>query len=258
MRFIDLSNEAMTVISRDLLDPAKERPILARLSRVAPLLVDLESAHRDLLTHQTPPPKVAPEMAALNEKVTLLDARHDRLARGLYDLFDGLAALTDDADESDAWRVVQQELFPQGKSIINRSYIDQAGEAVRVATRLSDSSRTLLERFSVGGTPLIEYVRRWQMAGTELGEAEKQRILLSKESPETRSVREVRNAWIGAMKAILAMLDREKDLGEVERRRVLEPLETALAKAAARKRSKTTIEAKEGEAVETPKIESAG
>lgn len=258
MALKDLTTETMTVISRDWLDPAKERSILARLARVSPLLVDLAIAHHDLLENQQPSPKVSPEMVALNQKVLELDARHDRLARSLHNILEGLVELTDDPDESASWRAVQDELFPQGKSITKRSYIDQAGEATRVEGRLSERSQRLLEEHTVGGVPLMHHVRRWQMAGIELGEAEKQRILLAKESPQTLSVGKVRNAWISAVNAILAMLDREKGLSEAERRRVLEPLETALAKAEARKRSKTTIEAKEEEAIETPKIESAG
>lgn len=244
MALKDLTSETMTVISRDWLDPAKERPILARLSRVAPLIVDLEIAHHDLITHQQPAPKVTPELAALNQKASELDARHDRLARGVYAIVEGLVELRGDTDEGDVWRTVQAELFPQGKSITRRSYIDQAGEATRIDGRLSERSRRLLEELMLGRTPLMAYVRQWQEAGIELGRVEKERILLAKEEPATPTVAKVRNAWIRAVNAILAMLDLEQGLSEADRRRVIEPLESALAKAEARKRSSTVVEAK--------------
>jgi len=244
MGFTDLSNQAMTVISGIWLDPTKVRPILVRLSRVAPLIADLEDAHTNLLTHQQPAPRVSPEMAVLNEKVAALDARHDRLARGLYDLLSGIAALTDDADEADAWRDVQRELFPEGKSITLRSYIDQAGEAARVEQRLSERTRRMLETFPPGDHALIHHVRRWLAAGKELGEVETERRVLAKESPGTPTLREVRNGWINTVKTIVGLLDRETSLSESERRRVLEPLESELAKAEAKKRSSTVVEAK--------------
>jgi len=247
MALRDLTSETMTVISRDWLDPAKERPILASLRRVAPLLPDLEQAHRDLLEFQQPAPRVSPEMAALTQRVTELDAQHDRLARGIHTVIAGLIDLTEDTDQADDWRAAQAELFPEGKSITKRSYIDQAGEASRVEARLSDRSRVLLDRLRLGDRSLLDGVRRWQQAAHELGEAEKERILLAKEDQPKPSVGKVRNTWIGVVNTILAMLDREVDLSEADRFKVLEPLETALAKAAARKRSASVVEAKGAE-----------
>src|SRR5690606_23454437 len=143
------------------------------------------------------------------------------------------------------------ELFPQGRAITRRSYLDQAGEASRIEARLSVRSQQLLQCNRFNDRPLIDYVREWQEAGLALGEAEQERILLAKEDPSKPSVGKVRNAWISAVNAILAMLNREPDLSEADRRRILEPLETALAKAEAKKRAKTVVEAKEEGADET-------
>lgn len=235
----DLSSSTMTVISRDWLDPAKERPILLGLSRVAPLLADLEDAHRDLLEFQNPPVKISPEMAALNERAIVLDALHDRKARGIHDLLGSVAELTDDADDATTILAARDELFPQGKSITKRSYIDQAGEAARSEKRLSERSRRLLQHLTIRNITLEKYVNEWRTTAVQLGDVEKQRILLAKETQATPqlSVGKARNAWISAVNAILSMLDREKGLSDADRRRLLEPLETALARAAAKKRA---------------------
>src|SRR5690606_501781 len=99
--------------------------------------------------------------------------------------------------------------------------------------------------------PLMLYVSAWQAAGRELGEVETERRILAKEPPDRPTLREVRNAWIAAVKAIVTMLDWEKDLSEADRRRILEPLESELAKAEARKRAKSVVETKEEGSEET-------
>ena len=249
MGYSDLTAETMTAISGAWLDPARERPLLMRLPRVAPLVVNVEAAHQGIVRYQEPRPKVSPEVAALTQRTMELDARHDRLARGLYDVLDGLSTLAENADDAQGWQDLQRELFPQGKRIVFRSYVDQAGEAERVDERLSEASRRRLEKFTLGGVPLMHYVREWQAAAKELGEVEQRRLVLAKEPPERPTLREVRNAWIAAVKAVVAMLEWETELSEAERGRILEPLETALARAEAKKRAKTVVEAK-GEAEE--------
>lgn len=238
----DLSSETMTIISRDLLDPEKERPLLVRLSRVAPLLVDLEEAHRDLVEFQNPAGRFSPEMIALNEKAAVLDARHDRKARGIHDFLGSVADLTDDEERSATLLSLRSELFPHGKLITNRSFTDQAGEAERIESRLSERSKRLLRELTIGTVSLEKFVDQWRTAAIELGEVEKQRILLAKEGTPSLSSGKVRNAWISAMNAILAMLDREKGLSPADRLRILGPFEKALAKAAQKKQTGTQPE----------------
>lgn len=231
----DLSIASMTVISGDWLNPDKERPLLSSLPRVAPLLEDLDVAHRNLLEFQNYAVKLSPEMIALNEKAAALDSRHDRQARGVYDLLGSLAELTDDANDAEALLAAKSELFPQGKLITNRSYLDQAGEAALSEKRLSERSRWLLKNVTVRNITLEKYVNGWRTTAVQLGNVEKERLLLAKQATPQLSVGKVRTAWIRAVKDILSMLDREKGLSESDRRRILEPLETALARLAKKK-----------------------
>lgn len=255
MALKDLSSATMTIISRDWLDPNKERPLLLSLTRVAPLVVDLDDAHLDLLDFQEPALKVSAEMAALTERVVALDARHDRMVRGIFGLLSSLAELTEHSREAPRLLTLRDELFPQGKSITKRSYIDEAGEAARSEARLSFDSKALLRSLTVGSVSLGKLVDEWRATAIELGEVEKERILLAKDPKGTTmlSVGKARIAWIRAVNAILAMLDREKALSEADRRRILEPLETALAKVAAKKKAAASIAA-ESDSVPVPEL----
>ena len=246
MGYIDLSNQAMAVISGAWLDPNKERPLLAALPRVAPLLVDLGVVHDGLVSYDQTP-KHSERLAELYQKVAELDARHDRLARGLHDYLSGAIELVENPAEADALRDLQRELFPQGKSITKRSYIDQAGEAPYVEQRLSDRSRRVLQTLFVGGRPLEHHAQRWLAAAKELGAVETERRVLAKEKPDTPTLRQLRNEWVGIVKTIVSLLDRETGLSEADRRRILEPLESELAKAEAKKRASTVVEAKGAE-----------
>lgn len=245
MSYRDLSNASMTIVTNDWLNPDKERPLLLGLTRVAPLLGDLEDAHRDLLDFQNYATRLSPEMIGLNEKAAALDARHDRQARGIHDLLASLAELADDPNDAALLLTVKSEIFPQGKLITNRSYLDQAGEAELVEKRLSERSKKLLEVLVVCELSLETYVSEWRKTARALGEVEKERLLLAqanKAAPQL-SIGKVRIAWIRAVKDIVAMLARETELSEADRRRILEPLETALAKAAKRKAASTAKDA---------------
>jgi len=77
-------------------------------------------------------------------------------------------------------------------------------------------------------------------AGRELGEVEVQRTQLAKEdkTQSVASLGKARLSWIGAVNSVLYVVERETGFTDADRHRLLEPLETALAKAEAKKKAK--------------------
>lgn len=233
----DLTTASMVSVTVALVDPERERPIFAKYPRLLPWLADIEAAHQGLYEIQSR--ARSPELAALNERATALDAEHDRKARGLHEVITGLAELSDDAEKALRLIELRDQLFPSGRSIVNRTYLDQAGEASLMDSRLSGPSRDLLRDVVVDGVALMEHVEAWQKAASELGQVESERVRLAKEEKvqSIASLGKARNAWVGAMSALRFVIDREKELTDGDRRRLLEPLETALAKTAAKKKA---------------------
>lgn len=234
----DLTTASMVEITAAWIDPHQERSIIEKYPRLLPWVQDIAGAHGTLYDIHTRAPSAT--LAALNERATALDAEHDRRARGLHSVIEGLIDLSDDPDEAAQLRELHEQLFPAGRSITKRSYLDQAGEARLLDSRLSDGSRRLLDTVVVHGKPLRKHVEAWKEAALELGRVEAERARLAKDEKEQEltTLGKARNAWIAAMNAFLFVLDREPTLTPDDRRRLLEPLETALAKAEAKKKAK--------------------
>lgn len=235
MALRDLSIGTMLVITGAWLDPEKERPILERLTRVAPLLPDVEAAHEGLIRFQFKAQTASQKARSLMGRTTELDAEHDRMARGLHVICEGLALLAKTPKEAEAYLRLQAELMPTGLAIVTASYLEEAGQAELIDQRLSTGSKALLKSTKVHGKQLQTYVNEWKATARALGEAETEKARLLGEEA-TGSVGPARNAWTGAVTAVQHMLRREPDLTAAERHRLLEPLEAAQAKAAAAKK----------------------
>lgn len=239
MALRDLSTASMVSITQAWVDPERERPVFARYPRLSPWIADIETAHSGLHEVQETICKTSPELAELNERAAFLDAEHDRKVRGLYDVLTGLASLTDSPGEAERFLTLRSELFPSGRSIVRRSYLDQAGEASLTESRLCDGSRELLRGIVVNGTPLVKHVEDWLRAARELGEVEAARTQRAQEEKARSmvSLGKARQAWIDAVKSVLYVVEREPSFTDEDRRRLLGQLEAALAKAEAKKRA---------------------
>lgn len=240
MALILLTTASMIMVTEAWGDPARERPVIAKYPRLLPWLDDIDKAHRALHEAQAAS-DIQPELKRLTEKATALDAEHDRLARGIHQTITGMAELTFDNEQSAALLQLRDELFPSGRSIINRSYLDQAGEASLMESRLSLPSRHLLAHVPVLSSHLGEYVHAWKEVAIELGDVERERIHLTRDQKDesATSIGKARKLWVNAVSAFRYVLDRERELSAADRRRILEPLDTALAKATAKRRAST-------------------
>ena len=102
MALKDLTTATMVSVSAAWLDPNRERPILTKHKRTKALVEDLDDAHAGILRFQTKRAKLSADLKALGDRTTVLDATHDRHARGLFNVLDGLADLTDDEERKAA------------------------------------------------------------------------------------------------------------------------------------------------------------
>jgi hypothetical protein len=240
MSFKDLSSAQMIHLTATWLDPAKSRPKLQSMKRVAPLLPDIEEAHAAVLATHRKDASADKALAAVQTKQADLDKVHDRKARGVYGVLTAFADLTDDPAEAEAFLETRDLLYPEGLRFITASYADEAGAASFAKDRLTaDAKATLKAVVSPGGT-LLKCMQASWAAAAELGALEEQRGTLESmqaqarvgdaaKTPQGGQLR-ARNHWIATVRAVVQMLELERP-GKQVRAEVLGPLERALSKA---------------------------
>jgi hypothetical protein len=204
-------------------------------------LPDLEQVHTDLKTTQRKGTETSTKMAALGERTVALDAQHDRLTRGLFDLLGGLAGVAETDEEAQSFLLARDELMPHGMLTIGLSYQDEAGNAATTEDRLSPASRKLLQHVKIGGKPLSATVERWRTVARDLGQADDERTALKgkgSDGPTPADALAARNGFIRAVGAVRAMAGLESTLGEDEQQRIFGYLDDAEARASKRGRGK--------------------
>lgn len=242
MSLLDLATPKMVAISFAWLDNERERPLIHGLSLAGPLLAKIENAHKGLVDFQNAGKGELPEVRELITTTTALDADHDRFARGIHSVTSGLVDFSG-PQIANGYRALRAALFPTGLDINKQSYLVQAGEPVLREGRLSDDDKLLLEATLVttpeGTVSLRALLDHLTATAQALGEAEARKIRLKQESASPSSRGPARKAWARIVAHFLATIELEEALSPQDRRRILEPLENALVKAAqARARAK--------------------
>lgn len=235
MSLLDLPTAAMITIGGAWLDAERERPLIECLSLAGPLLGKIKDVHNGLIQFQNVGKQEHPEVRALIAKTTELDADHDRLARGIHSIVSGLVEISS-PETAESYRALQQQLFPTGLAIVQQSYLVQAGDADLRDGRLKPESCKLLEATVVnmpgGSRTLSSLVEEWNRAARQLGEAEGKKAQLKRESVNDSSRGPARKDWARIISHFIATLAHEDGLSAKDRARIVEPLESALAKAA--------------------------
>jgi hypothetical protein len=153
---------------------------------------------------------VSREVAAIQEKQSRLDKRHDRKIRALFYLLNGLAEASDDPNEVAAFLEVRDELLPNGLSVTKESYLDEAGNVEIASKRISASSQGLLKKITLRRTTMWTLVEQWFAAGRELGALEHQKDRLeAKPGGMAGEALRARNSWIRVVRHIESTLELE-------------------------------------------------
>lgn len=235
MAYQDMPTQTMITVTLEWVDAEKQRPLIERCPRLAPLLPDIEKAHTGLVFFQNKGKQESAEVTQLRAKTTALDAQHDRFARGVHHLLIGLAEVSEAFGIDDAYSKPRAELFPQGLDINSQAYLVEAGDVPMRERRLSDESKRALEatviRTPEGEASLRDIVNRWNEIALALGEAESEKVRLKAGDVSEGSSGPARRAWVKIVTLFVQTLALETGLSDAERRKILEPLQNAEAKA---------------------------
>lgn len=229
MRYI--RPETMIMISNQWL--TELRSLLESLSLTAPLMPLIERIQADLMTKQSLRTALEAQIAILQERMTLLDLLHDRKMRGTYLILSGLAEAANDPAAAAVLLTLRDHLFPEGLLAVNRSYVDQAGDAHRLPARLSPAHQQMLATLPTPDGTLDQYVEQWRTAALDLAQLEGERAKLLEQrargeggtTPE--QAHEATLQWMRVAQAVEDNLLLDPAATEDVRARILAPLQRA-------------------------------
>ena len=258
MSYKSLTSPTMVTVSGPWTDPNKERPFIATLPQAGALLPSLDAAHEGLLDTQASGVETNAALAKLQRAEAVLDLRHDRKTRGVFNVLTGFADLAEDPEQAAIFLALRDEINPKGLDVTRWSYTDEAGEVELVARRLSQDQRVLLGSLPTPIGTLLDALEARIQAGRELGKLETERAGLEKRGPDATTAADAmraRNVWIRTVTAFVAILDLEMKLSETDREKLLGPLRRAESRAD--RRAPSAEEAKVEEAKNEPAAEAA-
>ena len=237
MSLKDLTTPTFISILDAWLDPKRELGLIKALGRASTLEPDLTSARDGLQSTHAASGNAPPELAKLQEKARLLDRKHDRKARGLDKLLDGLSEITDDEVLASQLQEARGELLgPLGLSVILTSHMDEAASAKLADARMSDTTKQVFKDVTIGDKSVAKWVKDWQGVAKQLGEADAEKTAAETKLAAGATPAEAlkaRNTGIRVINAFLGMLALDAP-DAAKRARILGPLEAALAKVARR------------------------
>lgn len=184
--------------------------VLRSIPETAVVMPRLAGAHEMLLGMQ---PVLDGDglLARLTGQATALDASHDGFARAVNMIISGFALLpTLDPAMVEALGRLRDLVLPDGLTIVQRSYREEAGAARMLATRLTGDARAQLRKLHTPGGTLEEIVEQWMATAHKLGEVEDQRARAMEQAalgPAAADVVKGRNQWIRAVTAIVTGLE---------------------------------------------------
>ena len=237
MNFNSLSNQTMLSHSDEWLNDPETRGLLAAHPLTTALLPEVQRAHDGLAEKQGTRNRIFAELGQITGDLLAYDLVHDRKARGMHSLLSGLAECLEDADEASRFVDLLARLFPYGLSVVNRSYIDEAGAVVEMQSRITDQDLAFMASVRVGEQTLATIYRDWLAAGAMLGRQARQRARLQqairKQGTAAADIdtRGARQQWIwsaGTLVSIVNMLD----FSHAARERLLAPLQRSIEDAA--------------------------
>jgi len=215
-----LNIDEMVALIAPWVDETKRKGVFLAIPEIAPLHGKVQKAHEAVLA--IPQSKTPPSaLAAILEEETVVDARHDHLARAISLSLDAASELCLSEDPPNFARAarcrdIARKLFPTGLTIVNASLLAESGNTARVA-RLVREEETWIANFlhdipsGSTGCSLRHIVESWIATGERLAELEHARTeLLAKEAakPEgSLSPQAARSLWLRVVSQILSNLE---------------------------------------------------
>ena len=209
-----LTTAKMVSLSDPLVKPGHpDRAALAAFADLNGFLPKLTAAHTGLLQTFTPADS-SEQLVTIQNNQKQLDARYDDLARGIHHLPLALSYLVKNAAVAQQLRSLQQVLTPDGLSVIQKSYREEAGQAALLESRLTADHVALMKSIQTPEGSLEDAVREWISTGAQLGALEDQRAALQKSGPTAADALKARNRWIRTIHAMSSLIELVDEPGE--------------------------------------------
>lgn len=216
--FDHLDIDEMVALTKLWVEASPTREAFFAVPEIAPLHPKVVQVHEALLTAKS---QRAPqnELKTLLEEETIVDSRHDHLARGIHAALEAQLHFLLSQDPPDFLRAAtcqaaQRKLFPMGLSIVNASLLAESGNTARVGRMLRAQEKALSD--FLGTIPVLgsnktlrDMVDAWIEAGTSLAELEHLRSSLAlKEGAQgaNTSPAAAKKAWNRIVSQILLTL----------------------------------------------------
>jgi hypothetical protein len=217
----------MLTLTAPLVEMSPMRDAFLSVPEVVPLHPKVVQAHEALAASRLlrSPQN---ELKALLEQETVVDARHDHLARGIHLAFEAhmhflLSHEPPEFGKAALCQQAQRKLFPMGLTIVNASLLAESGNTARVGRMLRHQEKALAEFLSTvpalaPNKTLRDMVDAWIEAGTSLAELEHKRSsLMLKDGAMVGSTspQSAKKAWMRVVSQVLLTLGMSDALPEI-------------------------------------------
>ena len=216
--FEHLEIDEMLALTAPWVQASPLRDAFLSVPEIAPIHSKVVVVHEALVAAKA---QRAPqnELKTLLEEETMVDARHDHLARGIHAALEAhlhflLAKDPPDFTAAAVCQLAQRKLFPTGLAIVNASLLAESGNTARVGRMLRTQEKGLAEFLATVPAlqpkkTLRDLVDAWIEAGTSLAELEHVRSsLMLKEGAvaASSSPQGAKKAWIRIVSQVLLTL----------------------------------------------------
>ncbi len=180
---------------------------LQAIPEIAALLPYLEDAHQRLVSAL--PAYLPDPLKQLSLEASRVDLLHDSLARGIYTAMSGFIMLSTDQELIGQVKHLLKVIFPEGLSIIQRPYREEASEGALVDARVGAEDRAVLARLPLPEGDVKMAFENWMSVARRLGKIEDQRAKEAQRVARvaTADLVKARNKWIRAVTALVSYLD---------------------------------------------------
>lgn len=194
----------------DIHDAFMAIPSLAALMpRIAAANRGLESKQRVSLDH------VLQQLGVARKRA---DHRHDSYARSAFFILRGhieKARGDGDAATAAALEEVLALLFPHELEVVKFSYVEEAGQARLLRSRMTPAVEEVLAAIPMQDGTLLDVVNAWLAAGAELGRLEGE-VAQAERPGRNGPVAKARHAWMRMVRAVRTMVGLEPPNATIE------------------------------------------
>lgn len=195
------------------------KALFLSIEEIAPIHPKIVEVNNELLAMRPVDNELSVALEAVATEASKVDAVHDALTRAVAAGIEAdrsycLAARPPQRQRAAQLEKVRTALFPRGLSIVNVSYLAEAGNTARLGAllRREPEIAELLASIPVReGGDLLGLTRRWIAAGKKLGRLEHQRnVLAAKDATRLggpASIAAARARWLRLVSQVLSNLE---------------------------------------------------